>query len=69
MDRPTDATGKTPEPEHGPDNPVREESLSSAPTANVGEASGEKGSLKFKCSKFSEPQGHWLSALKCRLVT
>lgn len=45
----TDAADKIsePVPEHGLDNPVHEESLSSAPTANVGEASGEKGRLKI----------------------
>ena len=44
-----DATDKTsePEPEHELDNHVHENSLSSEPTANVGEVSGEKGSLKI----------------------
>ena len=34
-----------PVPEHGLDNPIHDESLSSASTANVGEESGKKGRI------------------------
>lgn len=68
-----DGTDKTCESqlEHGLDNPVHEEEegLSSAPTANVGEASGKKGSLEnHECLKFSQSQGslmgQWLSSVQ-----
>ena len=44
-----DATDKTsePEPEHGLDYSVHEKSLSSEPTAYVGEISREKGSINI----------------------